>query len=259
MERKQVLISILLVSFLLIFLVGFLFLMLFLQRRKSNKFIAERENMKRLFNEQLLKSQLEIQEFSFNAISMEIHDNVGQTLSLLKMQLNIIGQKASLDQKILSEAKISVSKAMSDLRDIAKGLNTDRITMTSLSDMVANELQRIGNTGVINVHIQIENQEIEIKNGKKLILFRIIQECLQNIIKHAQATKLEVHFNYLPDKLSITVADNGSGFNVLLAQENQQGLGLQNIFKRANIIGGEAILDSVIKQGTTILIFSPYE
>ncbi|MEJ5996528.1 ATP-binding protein [Pedobacter sp. Du54] len=215
--------------------------------------------MKRQFNEQLLKSQLEIQEMSFNAISMEIHDNVGQTLSLLKMQLNIMGQQQVLEQKLLAEAKNSVSKAMGDLRDIAKGLNTERIEMTSILDLVSDELAKINNTGGISVAIEIENKEIEIKTEKKLILFRIIQECLQNIIKHADATEVKVLFRYPTDQLNIVIIDNGKGFNPEKVLVNPKGLGLKNILNRAHIIGGSAIIESVIKQGTIVSIFSPYE
>lgn len=259
MEREQVLISILLVSLLLIFMVGFLFLMLFLQRRKTNRFISEREHMKRQFDEQLLRSQLEIQELSFNTISMEIHDNVGQTLSLLKMQLNIISQKRVFDEELFDAAKESAGKAMYDLRDIARGLNSERLSNLSLPDMISEELLRIGNTMAIHVDMRIENQEVDIKSDSKLILFRIIQECLQNVIKHSQATEAKVCLCYLPEQLNISIIDNGKGFDQEKEHRMSYGMGLHNIFKRAKVIGGEARINSVISEGTTVLIFSPYE
>lgn len=259
MEREQVLISILLVSLLLIFLVGFLFLMLFLQRRKTNQFISERERMKRQFDEQLLRSQLEIQELSFNTISMEIHDNVGQTLSLLKMQLNIMSQKRVFDEELLDAAKGSAGKAMSDLRDIAKGLNSERLSNLSLPDMISEELLRIGSTMAIHVSMRIENREVDVKSDSRVILFRIIQECLQNVIKHSQATKATVCLCYLPQQLNIDIIDNGKGFNQEKEHHMSSGMGLHNIFNRAKIIGGEAKINSVITKGTTVSIFSPYE
>jgi two-component system NarL family sensor kinase len=259
MERKQILTAIVLVSILLFFLLGFLFLMLFLQRKKSNRFIRERENMKRLFNEQLLRAQLEIQEVSFNTVSMEIHDNVGQTLSLLKMQLNIIDGQKSIDRNLISEAKISVSKAMSDLRDIAKSLNTERIAMTALSEMVEHEVRRLNTTGLLNVSMKIENSEPDIDKEKKIILFRVIQECIQNIIKHADASEVKIEFIYSPSQLEIRIHDNGKGFDFTSVSASKDGLGLHNIFNRAAIIGGEAHIDSAIDKGTLITILSPYE
>jgi signal transduction histidine kinase len=259
MERKQILTAVILVSILLIFLLGFLFLMLFLQRRKSNRFIGERENMKKLFNEQLLKAQLEIQEITFNAVSMEIHDNVGQTLSLLKMQLNILEGQKLINRNLISEAKISAGKAMSDLRDIAKSLNTERLATTALSEMVAHEVQRMNTTGLLNVLMKTENLEQEINRDKKFILFRIIQECLQNIIKHADASTVEIGFTYNHSQLEIRINDDGKGFDFTSVSAYKDGLGLHNIFNRAAIIGGAAHIDSTADKGTRITIMTPYE
>ncbi len=246
-------------SLLLILLLGFLLFILLLQRRKSNRFIRERETLKIVFNEQLLKSQLEIQEQSFNTISMEIHDNVGQTLSLLKVQLNIIDQKDVLDKTLIKEAKENVGKAMTDLRDIAKSLSTDRIQHSTLSEMTEHELLRISQTGVMRVAFQNEGEERPVKDEKKLIIFRIIQECFQNIIKHAGATSIIVFFAYLDKHLKIEITDNGIGFDTyLLLNNGSKGLGLQNIIKRAEIVGGEAQIDSTIDKGTKIIIITPY-
>ena len=84
-----------------------------------------------------------MQEQTFNTISSEIHDNVGQILSLAKVQLNIIDQSETLDKSLLADAKDSLSKAMTDLRDIAKSLNSERIQSSSLPEITEHELTRI--------------------------------------------------------------------------------------------------------------------
>src|SRR4051812_22318803 len=128
MNNDQLLLAIGLVTVLLLLLFGFLIFMLLWQRGKNNRFIMEKEVMASKFNEQLFKSQLEMQEQTFELISMEIHDNVGQTLSLLKVQLNIIEQKEMFDKTLVSDIKGNVGKAMTDLRDIAKSLSTERVS-----------------------------------------------------------------------------------------------------------------------------------
>jgi two-component system NarL family sensor kinase len=259
MDKSELIISICLVTVLILLLTVFMLFMLFWQRAKSNRFINERETMKAIFNEQLLRSQLEIQEQSFNTISMEIHDNVGQTLSLLKVQLNIMDQKKTLDKVLLGEAKDNVGKAMSDLRDIAKSLSSERIQLLSLSEMTKHELQRISNTGIMQVSHTTDGHEQIMTSEKKLILFRIIQESFQNIIKHANATKVTVDFVYYADNLRIEINDNGKGFDNEISADKPKGLGLQNIVNRAAIIGGKAIINSGIDIGTTIIIITPYE
>ncbi|MFX7870642.1 histidine kinase dimerization/phosphoacceptor domain-containing protein, partial [Acinetobacter baumannii] len=79
------------------------------------------------FEKQTLQSQLEIQEQTFNIISQEIHDNVGQILSLAKVQMNILEEQLVNPPAILKDTKENISRAMNDLRDIAKGLSTERI------------------------------------------------------------------------------------------------------------------------------------
>ncbi len=122
-----------------------------------------------------------MQEQTFNTISQEIHDNVGQILSLAKVQLNIIDQSEQLDRTLLADAKDSVSKAMTDLRDIAKSLNSERIQLSGLPEITAQELQRINRAGLILTSIKTEGKEQNMQEQKKLIIFRIIQEALQNI------------------------------------------------------------------------------
>ena len=232
------------------------FILLFYQKKK----FQHREqlvDMEKKFSEELLKSQLEMQEQTFNTISQEIHDNVGQILSLAKVQLNIIGQNNTLDKTLLSEAKESVSKALNDLRDIAKSLNTDRLKLLSLKEIIEKELQRINNSGVIKTCIQIEGKEQQIQENKKLIIFRMLQEALQNVLKHSKAKSIDVHFNYQPDHLIIKMTDNGNGFDKTFINKNE-GLGLRNIINRALLIGGKANIHSVINEGTSITITSPY-
>jgi two-component system NarL family sensor kinase len=210
------------------------------------------------YAEQLLQSKLEMQEQTFTMISSEIHDNVGQILSLAKVQLNIIDQSGVLDKSLLKEAKESVGKALTDLRDIAKSLNSNRIQQIGLFESVQQELQRIQRAGIMNTFIELKGNEVAISDHKTLIIFRISQESLQNIIKHSDASKIEVVFNYQKDNLTITIADNGKGFDCATLN-SKDGQGVQNIISRAALIKGTATIDSVPDGGTTIAINLPYE
>jgi len=226
-------------------------------RNKQLQAIRETDKLKTTFTQQLLQSQLEMQEQTFNTISREIHDNVGQVLSLAKVQLNIIDQSESFDKALVTDAKESVSKAMTDLRDIAKSLNSERIQLSSLPEITEHELQRINRSGIMLTSINVEGQEQNMQEQKKLIIFRIIQEALHNILKHSQAKNIDVKFYYETDKLKIDITDNGIGFDKELITK-KDGLGLQNIVSRAALIGGEAHINSVINQGTVITIIAPY-
>jgi len=258
-EQSYQIVTGVVITIIIFLLIGFFILVLiaYFNNRKK-KFYEEKQTLQQQYTEQLLKSQLEMQEQTFNTISREIHDNVGQILSLAKVQLNIIDQSETLDKTMLADAKDSVSKAMTDLRDIAKSLNSERIQLASLPEMAGHELQRISRTGIMLASLRTEGDEQNIESEKKLIVFRIIQESLQNIIKHSKASSVNLCFFYNSDHLKIEIADNGTGFDTDISKDKKAGLGLQNIISRAALIGGEASVNSIIDKGTTITITTPY-
>jgi len=200
----------------------------------------------------------EIQQATLNTISQEIHDNVGQLLSLTKMQLNLLEQSPEKDDNLVREAKDNISKAMTDLRDLAKGMSSDRIKLLGLYDSVVQEAQRINKVGRLEVIVQNSGVKQEPEHQKQLVLFRVIQECFQNIIKHANATRVEVNFAYHPHHFEITITDNGVGFDYHPGSSAAEGLGLMNIFNRVQLVGGEVNLKSAIGEGTTVSISVPY-
>lgn len=256
-ENYQIVVGVI-VTIVIFLLAGFFILALvtyYNQRKK--RFILEKQNLQTIFNEQLLQSQLEMQEQTFNTISQEIHDNVGQILSLAKVQVNIMDRSETLDRRMLADVKESISKAMIDLRDIAKSLNSERIKLSSLVEMTNHELQRIERLGIIKTFFYLNGREENIQEQKKLIILRIIQESLQNILKHSKAEKIDVSFYYGSGNFKCEISDNGIGFDQNLITK-KDGLGLRNIISRAALIGGEGHIDSTVNKGTTITINLPY-
>ena len=258
-KYKEVLIVLIACIILFLLLAGIILLFLFLYQKR--KFLQQQQlsEMQKQYNEQILQSKLEIQEQTFNNISQEIHDNVGQILSLAKVQINIMQQSNNRSDELLDEVKENVAKAMSDLRDIAKSLSSERIRSMSIVDAVRVETERINKSGIILATVSCEGEERQMDEQKKQVLFRIIQECLQNIIKHAQATELYLQFHYLPEMLNVLVKDNGKGFDVEKAMGNSSGLGLQNIKTRASLIGAELVIESDLDKGCAITIKMPHE
>jgi two-component system, NarL family, sensor kinase len=238
-----------------IFVVAFLFT----YYRKNQAYHKKLLELEYRGRQELLKSRLEMQEQTLNAISQEIHDNVGQVLSLTKMKINIIEETILHSCTLLQEAKESLTTAITSLRDIAKSLSTERIVHFSLEESIQAEINRIEKTGVLQIQIVVEGKEKTMREGKKLILFRIIQECLQNIIKHSGAADSILLLHYEEDQLRIRILDGGKGFDVKEAMAAKTGLGLQNITNRATVLGGSALIVSKIAEGTTININIPYE
>ena len=233
-----------------VFLIVSYFRKLYIMRTEQEKLQSEIAN-------EVNNARNEIQQATLNNISQEIHDNVGQLLSLTKMQLNLIEAQEVKDNNLISEAKDNISKAMTDLRDLAKGMSSDRIQLLGLYDSVSQEAVRINKGGRLQVQVSSNGTKKEPDHKKQLVVFRVIQECFQNIIKHAQANHVLVTFTYQLDSFDVVIKDDGSGFDYHPGSPASEGLGLMNIFNRIHLVGGEVTLNSALGVGTTVKLTVP--
>jgi two-component system, NarL family, sensor kinase len=238
-----------------LFIVLGVFVIVFLLQYQKRKFRHYNEMMqlKESVSQTILQSQLEIQEQTLKNISQEIHDNIGQVLSLAKLNLATTDiLKAEIAQQKIEDSKNLVGKAIQDLRDLSKSLNTDYVNEMGLTRSLEYELEMIGKTGAYQANLKVEGSAYKLGPQKELILFRIVQEILNNIIKHAKASAIEVFINYLPDYFSLSVQDNGQGFDLDQLRAEQPGLGLKNMQTRAALIGATFEISSKGGKGTTV-------
>jgi two-component system, NarL family, sensor kinase len=235
-ENEQIIVEIIAVILVLLFL-GILFLLLILYyNNKKKQMTREKQQMKDLFDQQLLQSKLEIQQQILNSVSQEIHDNVGQILSLAKVQLNIIEQKETYDSKLIKETKSSLTQAIGELRDIARSLNTEKNRSFNWIEAVEEEINKINKSEILKASLRLTGDNY-LNEQYKIIVFRIIQEGLQNILKHANATEICLHIHQSPDQITILLEDNGTGFSPEKALQENTGIGLKNMMTRSKLIG----------------------
>ncbi|HEU4470434.1 MAG TPA: sensor histidine kinase [Flavisolibacter sp.] len=206
---------------------------------------------------QLAEAQLEIQEQTLRNISQEIHDNIGQTLSLVKLNLNTIdfGRTEQVEQKI-GNSKELVSKAINDLRALSKILSTDYILSAGFINAISLELQQIEKAGYLKSALSISGQPFKPEPQKELVLFRIVQESLNNIIKHSEAGFVKVEAVFEESCMNIWVIDDGKGFDPAAVSD---GIGLRNMRTRALLIGGSLKVHSTPGSGTRIQISLPIQ
>ncbi len=223
-------------------------------RYKQKKNLQEKLDLINAFQQELLRTQLEIQEQTFKTISQEIHDNIGQVLSLAKMNLatSDIEQEHKSAEKVFT-AKDLVSKAIQDLRDLSRTLNTETIVSMGLLKAVETELQLIQKTASLETAMNVDGTVSRLEPQKELILFRIVQEALHNVIKHSNAHQVTVDALYSNQYLYLKISDDGHGFNIT---EETAGSGLRNMQSRAKLIGAEWNISSN-GQGTLINISIP--
>lgn len=255
---NEILFAIIATSIVFTLLVALIGVLIFFHKQKVKRLDMEREIMQAQYKQTLLQARLEIQEQTFNNISREIHDNVGQLLSLAKVQVSIMDQSKNPDKGLLFEVKQNIGKALVDLRDIAKSLSGERMKSLGLEEIIQQEIERLNRSQVLTASLIVKGNIKKFTEQNQLIIFRIIQESLQNILKHANAKNVVITLIYFLDRLELNVSDNGKGFNLAHKLTTVNGLGLQNIVNRAEVIGGKADIKSTVDKGTDIKLIIPY-
>jgi signal transduction histidine kinase len=228
-------------------------LSVFIGQRRKFRHRKELIEMKSNYDKEVLRTQLETQMQTLETISRELHDNVGTLISMAMVHL-----KSTENTRQTTEANQMLDEAMEILRDISRSINPDNIQKRGLSQSIRNELDRIRKSGQYKTNFTSEGVEFAIDPQNQVILFRIIQEALNNILKHARANEIQISLIFKEPKLSITIADNGQGF--LFQPEQGDSIshsGLANMTKRARLIGGSLEIKSKLNAGTIIEIQYP--
>jgi two-component system NarL family sensor kinase len=239
----------------LFLLACFIFAFMWLYQKRNFEHSRETDRMKELYTQEILKAELEVKEKTLNMVSLEIHDNIGQVLSVAKLNLKTItSTTADGHTHRLEEVSELISRAIQDLRSLTKTMNNDYITVKSLSELLRNEVNHIGLIGAFQIELFVNGVEVNINSQKQIIIYRLIQECLSNIIKHARCSNVRIVLDFRPSEVTVTVQDNGRGFDVTVASS---GLGISNMRNRARLIGGDLSIESIKGVGTKMSLTLP--
>ncbi|MGJ7031353.1 sensor histidine kinase [Niabella hirudinis] len=234
-------------------LVGCIVYFIMQYQRRRFQHAKEKEDMQSAFEKDLLHSKIEIQEQAFDSISRELHDNIGQQLSLAKLNLNTLKDPGNTkDQEKIETTKELLSASIDQIRSISKTLLGEKVSSIGITEAIRNEAERINKTGIFEVFFKSQPPLFRPDPKKEIILFRMVQEALNNIIKHAAATIVNIRIDYELCGLKVFIQDNGKGFN--LEGTGASGIGMLNMKTRAHTIGAELNITSAINQGTTVEI-----
>lgn len=260
-ESREIIVTLIAGTSTLLLLGALMISFLFLYRNRHRKLLREKEQLRLSYERELLKSQLEIQEQTFKHISQEIHDNIGQMLSLAKLNISTMdpSRPDGLEQKI-SDAKKLVGQAIYDLRNLSHGLSTDYIADMGLARAIEHELEMIRKSGVYDTVLEWDGKPYSLDKQRELIIYRILQETLNNIIKHAASQKIIIHLQYSPEEFTLTITDNGKGFDLTPLNHNTSyGLGIKNMYNRAKLMGAGFQISSTLGEGTSVVLSVPVD
>ncbi|CAM1342532.1 sensor histidine kinase [Tenacibaculum amylolyticum] len=243
-EGREVLI---ISTIIIVLIVTFLIILFTVFQRRKNHLLREKESEKKRFEREIAETQIEIREETLRNISWELHDNIGQLLTLAKIQL----QQAAIENS--EEISETITKSLNEIRSLSKLINPEFIKNVKLKEALELEIERFNRLQFIDATLTITGEEREINQKHGIIIFRILQEFFSNTIKHSKASTLEVALNFKEDQLEIKAKDNGVGFN--MDEVHKKGIGLHNIKTRVKLINAEANLESKPNNGTILNIY----
>ena len=247
------------VGFVIAFLIlgAFIIFLSVLYSKKQMRNKKERERIQSQFAQTLLQSQLEIQEQTLRHISHELHDNLGQVASLIKINLTTLqlDDTAKAIEKI-EDTKDLTRQLIADLKSLSVSLSADRIAQTGLAKALETEVDRLNKTGQFIATLTQEGQLPTIENDKAVILFRMAQEILNNMVKHSGAKQITILLKASVNLFTLAFSDDGIGFNID-EKMNSGGAGLLNLQNRARLINAQLTMQSTPGNGTSVTVELP--
>ncbi len=263
-QNQEILFITVIGGLLALVLVGFIVTILFLYQRKQHRQTQELIRLKEEYDQEVLKSQLEIQEQTLKSIAQELHDNIGQVLSVVKLSLAVLPVQPEHEAHApLQHIKEVLNKAIYDLSDLTKSLHTDRIAQIGLSESINFELETLKKTGLLEVDFDQKGTEYRLNQQKEIFIFRIFQELVNNTLKHANAGQIAVRLDYSSENLfRLRVQDNGKGFDMDEKRNSKSplnGVGLKSVVNRSKLIGATLTFDSAPGKGTLVTMELPIE
>lgn len=213
-----------------------------LEKQIQNQQIKEQQ----LITEAIIQSQEEQRE----EMGRELHDNINQLLAGAKIYLDMAIKNASMSHDLMYKSMDILDKAIQEIRKISKMLVAPSLEEDSLQLLVKDLVNTLNNNGVVKFKFVFDNFiEEGLSKNIKLVLYRIIQEQMNNILKHAKATEAVIELNSENGYVYLTLKDNGQGFDT---SAKPKGIGLRNIANRLLLNNGKMYIDSSPGNGCTL-------
>jgi signal transduction histidine kinase len=201
---------------------SFIVTIIYFYRKRQIIYQKDLEKIKSEFEKNILSAQLEIQEQTFQNISREIHDHVCLNLTLAKLNLVTLDleKKQQVIDRINSSTEI-LSNSIRELSDISHSMNSELIESFGLIKTLEMEIEKMKRPGLLNISYQVTGNPLFMDSQKELVIFRIIQEAFNNILKHAKARNVLLQLHYNEKHIEVTIQDDGAGFIPKQLNENE--------------------------------------
>lgn len=223
------------------------------ERKRFEQQLLEQEvNKQRL----IAKATIEGQERERIEIGKELHDNINQVLTTSKLLLDLSLADPQHSAAMVQKSRENILHAINEIRRISKSLVPPSIGDLGLKTAVTELVETIALTTGLQIDLKTSGKLETLLDNQKLSVFRIIQEQLNNVIRHAEAQTVTITISIKGKLILLTIADNGKGFSI---KESRRGVGLSNILNRSEIFGGTLEINSAPGEGCTLQVSMPVQ
>jgi two-component system sensor histidine kinase UhpB len=219
------------------------------RKRLEEKIVRQRVQQQK----EITKAALQVQEKERNFLGSELHDNINQILTAVKLQLKHYLENPKTARKVITSSHAYLEMAIEEIRKLSQRLVTHRFDEDSFTEAVRFLIKGLSIEKIVVFNVAELNEDA-IHESIKLTLFRIVQEQLNNISKYAKATKVIITISNDTKEVNLQIRDNGIGFN---PKEKRAGVGLRNIYNRVESYNGTVDIKSAPGQGCNLQLLIP--
>ena len=234
MSFDDIKITIIVTTLLILLLIAGVIITIFISNRRNAAQEIKMTQMALGYAKELRTVQHEMQEQVLSNISAELHDNIGQLLTFMHMQLEQNKMQRPEIREFLNPTHDTLKTAMQQVRSLAKSMNSEMLDQVGLLNMIQLEVTRLQQLNHLTVHWKTDDAEPRLDKDQKLMSFRIFQEIMNNALKHSEAKNIYVSMKGA-GRFEFEIRDDGKGFDVKRELREGKGSGLRNIIKRAGL------------------------
>lgn len=253
-QRKNIFIGIIIGLFVLVIITGSLFYSKYKIKQKAKL-------QEEIFNQQELatKAVIAAEENERQRIAKDLHDGLGQLMSAAKMNLSVIQNELNFESEIqrksFEKTIMLIDESCKEVRTVSHNMMPNALLKSGLASGIRDFINKL-DARALKVNLFTEGLDNHLDENIEMVLYRIIQECVNNVIKHAKATLLDITIIKDEEGISVSIEDDGIGFDI--TDKNKfEGIGLKNISTRVQYLKGTVEWDSSIGKGTSIIIQLP--
>lgn len=239
MIDKDIILAIICSTLLILLLIAIVVIVLFISGRQKAKQEMEMTRAKLSYEQELRKVETEVKEQVMGQFAHELHDNIGQLLTAMHIQI----ENQKLDHPALTEGlkpvEIYLDEVTRQLKLLSRTLNNDYLGHIGLWAAMQLEADRLTALRRFSVHFPAIQGSTQLDKNNELMVFRIFQEITQNALRHSSAKNLYITIDNSGDGFELTVKDDGKGFAGAEVLASPKASGLRNIIKRAKLAGLE--------------------